>query len=76
MVKSGTAIDAFWHVTVEFDPVEMLRHRAKQKIYLARYGRQSVLQWGDVDVTELTEYFEVLSELISEENGGGISEDR
>ena len=66
-----------WHLHVPIDPVEWLRWRAKQKVYLARYGRQSILQWGDVDVTEMAEYYELLVEIIRDENTVvGLTEDR
>jgi hypothetical protein len=68
VVRTGAFYDAWWHLSVDIDPREMLRLRAKQKIYLARYGRQSVLQWADVDVRELQQYFELLAELVRDEN--------
>lgn len=46
----------------------MLKKRTKQKIYLARYGRQSWSEWEHRDVTEIDEAFDALNELVGEEN--------
>lgn len=65
---SGTAVDAYWHHLVTFDVVQYEKSRFRMKMFLARYGRQNVLQWDDVEVLEIRRYAEALSELLSEEN--------
>jgi len=43
---------------------------------LARYGRQSLLQWEDVSVLEIRDHFNSLMELLNAEQGKAGSEDR
>lgn len=64
----GTSGDACWHATVSIDPGGVLKTRARQKAYLARYGRQSLLQWEDREVAELVSSYVAVSELVGEEN--------
>jgi hypothetical protein len=63
-------VDAFFAVTLAqvMDPAELERNRIRRHIYLARYGRQSMLQWRDIDGREVRRYVEVLSEFLREEN--------
>ena len=56
------------YLLVSLDPDEILRIRAKQKIHLARYARQSILQWDAVSVPEFLQYYELLVETIEAEN--------
>jgi hypothetical protein len=49
------------------DPEERLAIRRKQKLSLARYGRQSIFDWADVPVTELIEWYLELGELVNQE---------
>lgn len=73
----GLSCDAYWDHVVRIDPGEHLRMRVRQKAYLARYGRQSVLQWEGREVAELNEHFAAMSEIIREENAlSRGSEDR
>ena len=65
---TGTWVDAFWHLLVEFDPAHMLRERAKQKAYLARYGRQDWYAWEHRDVTDIDEAFREVCEIVRREN--------
>jgi len=67
---SRTVADAMWHHTVEVDGEELLKTRRKQKLQLARYGRQPFLaaEWDDVDVAELGEWYRALKELLDEED--------
>ncbi len=71
-----TYYDAFWHLDIEIDAAEWLRFRAKQKVYLARYARQSLIQWDDVDVEEMQQYYDLLVEIIKGENDAFGLEDR
>lgn len=61
-------LDAFWHLLVEFDPVEELRRRTKQKAYLARYGRQDWFAWEDREVSELDEAVRAIGDIVEAEN--------
>ena len=45
----------------------MQRNRSRQKMYLARYGRQDYFVWDDKDVQELDEAYDVLIELLNAE---------
>lgn len=62
----GTPL-AGWHF-IEVDPDELNRNRSRQRMYLARYGRQDYFVWESKDVQELDEAFEVLVEMIKQEN--------
>jgi hypothetical protein len=46
------------------------RHASHYEVaaFLARYGRQSMLQWDDVEVTEVRRYARALADLIKREN--------
>ena len=57
------------YILAEIDPVVVLKLRTKQKIELARYGRQSVLQWDNVLLSEFLAYHRALVEVVNEENG-------
>lgn len=50
------------------DPEEMEKHRLRRHVYLARYGKQPVLQWADVDGRTVRKYAQALSDLLAEEN--------
>ena len=39
----------------------MERTRVRRHMFLARFGRQSVLQWADVDSREVRRYADVLA---------------
>lgn len=67
-VYSGNAHDACWNRAISYDAD--LRHlRRVQKMYLARYARQSLLQWDEVEVVEIQEWCETLSEMMSKKGG-------
>ena len=50
-----------------FDVDEAESFSAWRKVYLGRYGRQSVLQWDHVLVTEIQRYLKELEALIKRE---------
>lgn len=68
VVRTGGPIDAYWHLTIDFDPEEKLRQRRRQKVYMAYYGKESMLGWGDVDVGEMNALHEELSDMIERQN--------
>lgn len=45
--------------------------RAKQRAFMARYGRQSWFAWDEHATEELDEACEALVELMSDESGAG-----
>lgn len=53
---------------VDLDPTEQEQMRRRQIVYLARYGRQSMLQWDDVDVLDLVALHDEVSKVVREEN--------
>lgn len=59
--------DALWHFLFDSTPREILKAREMQLIALARYGRQSLHQWGDVEVMEVRRWVARLNELLEEE---------
>ena len=67
-IYTDTYFDAFWHHIVLIDPDEVLRTRKFQKMQLARYGRQSIFDWDDVEVSELREWWDVLKEILESES--------
>jgi len=59
----------FGHVLDEaMDVTEMERQRVRRHVFLARYGRQSMLQWEDVDARTVRQYAQALSDFLDEEN--------
>lgn len=42
--------------------------RIRRHVFLARYGKQSVLQWDDVSTRTVRQYAEALAELLREED--------
>lgn len=67
----------YWDKRALIDPAEVTKSRTMQKVYMARYARQSVFDWEHREVRELQEYFEALSEIIKQENGlSSMQEDR
>lgn len=50
------------------DVEEMIEFSAYRKAYLARYGRQSMLQWDDVPLARINALYTALSKLIKDEN--------
>jgi hypothetical protein len=58
----------FFVLAQTVDPELITKIRYQQKIRLARYGRQNVLQWDDVPLAEFLQYHEALAELIEAED--------
>lgn len=74
---SGTPVDAFWHHIMSIDPLELTNLRGHQMMALARYARQPLHGWDDVDVTELRFWYRQLKELMQmEAEASNITEDR
>lgn len=73
----GLMSDACWHRNVRIDPGERLAMRTKQKVYLARYGRQDMFAWEHRELSELEAAFRALVELMRHENSlSRMGEDR
>lgn len=70
-----TPADACWDLLFRLDPDELLRARVTQKVYLARYARQSVFDWEHRDVRELQEYFTEMVKFIQRENAASRSQE-
>lgn len=66
-------LEVTWPLMLAFDPVKRLRARRRQKMALGRYGRQSVLQWDDVELDEFLGLYEDLVEIIRVENAARAS---
>jgi hypothetical protein len=66
---SGTTADVIWHLIfyLNVNPRELRENREMQKAALARYLRQSVLQWDDVECNEITAWFERMKTLLENE---------
>lgn len=75
--KPGTLADATFRAmwSMDFNVESAFKRHYFRKSLLARYGRQSVLQWGDTPVTEMEEYVEQIMDLVKRENALGASED-
>jgi hypothetical protein len=71
-----TPVQACWNSIIQIDPVELEKLRMHQKMALARYGRQSLLQWGDTDVIEIRGWYEALRDLMKMEVAEPVGEDR
>jgi hypothetical protein len=78
MPRVGGIADAVWQFLIEpIDPQARLDARIKQKMYLARYGRESVFAWENRELSELDAYFKALVDLISKENAiSSVTENR
>lgn len=68
---TGSWFDCSWHLLIEIDPDVQLRFRAKQKAYLARYGRQGWYTWENREVSELDEAYREIGAIVEEENVEG-----
>lgn len=66
---TDTATDACWVYLLEIDGEERLKLRRRQKMFLARYARQSLFEWEDRDVNELKLYVDELKALLEDEGG-------
>lgn len=69
-LTGSSTLDTFFALTLEdvLKPAELERERIRRHVFLARYGRQSMLQWADVDAREVRRYARALSEFLREEN--------
>lgn len=67
---TGSDIDAIWNLILaeDLDPVEVGKTRRFQKMFMARYGKQSVMQWDDYPLSEFTKDFSELLEIVNKEN--------
>lgn len=54
-------------MALALDAEELERRRLRRHVFLARYGRQSMLQWGDVEGREVRAYVAALAEILKEE---------
>lgn len=48
-------------------PSEIEERRIRRHVFLARFARQSVLQWGDVETRVVQRYVSMLSTFLKEE---------
>lgn len=69
-VYSGGVLGAVWPALVAdgVDLAGIVRSREMMKLALARYARQSLLQWADVRVTRIHRWYVRLVDMIGEEN--------
>jgi hypothetical protein len=58
-----------------FDLEGFLENRRYMRMYLGRYGRQNVLQWGDSTSIELAGWFWACDKLLKSEAKAGGSDD-
>lgn len=66
--RGDETTDGVFRLVAELDPDEQERARRRQIVYLARYGRQSMLQWDEVDVLDLIAFHNEVSTMVGEEN--------
>lgn len=57
-----------WQYFLEMDPVELEKMSRYRKIALARYGRQSLFQWDDIEVNEIRSWYVALKGLLDDES--------
>lgn len=71
LLRSGSRLsDAIFGPIMEsvLDPVELEKQRYRRHMFLARWGRQPVTQWADVDGREVRRYVSILSDMLREEH--------
>lgn len=74
---TGGGVDSFWSQLLNLDPEELGKLRRHQMMALARYGRQSLLDWEDRETNELRSWYEELRLLMeAESTAGKVVEDR
>jgi hypothetical protein len=74
--KSGEVLHAYnLAISRKYDANEVAKFRIKQIVQLARYGRQSMLQWDDVDLIDFLAYHEALVDAYNQEQASLESED-
>lgn len=52
----------------DIDVDKLVEHNWWRKAYLARYGRQSMLQWDNVPVAEMKQAIDAIERLMKREN--------
>ena len=69
-VTGNATVDALFAYAQDMamQPEEMERLRLRRHVFLARFGRQSMLQWEDVEGRTVRRYTELLAEMLREEN--------
>lgn len=60
-------MDTVWHYMVDIDPGELTALRTKQKAYVARYGRQPLTVWQELDVGAMHHFIDALADLMKNE---------
>jgi hypothetical protein len=50
------------------DAEDMMRQWWRRRAFLARYAKQSLTQWDDVEGTDVRRYCEAIAELLKEEH--------
>jgi len=65
--------DAIFPFLIVYDVDEMLDHWWRRRAFLARYAKQSMLQWDDVESTDVRRYCEAVAVLLKEENAASIT---
>lgn len=66
---AGKSSDAYYNVTYcLFDADEGEKHNTWRKTFLARYGRQNMLQWDNVLVSDMNRLIGGLVEMVKQEN--------
>lgn len=72
----SSIVDTVYPFILPLDAEKMEDEWWKRRAYLARYGRQSMLQWDDVETIEVRRYAKAISDLIGEESTlSRVSED-
>lgn len=63
------SIDALFPAMLDLvlDPLERERLRLRRHMFLARFGRQSLLQWEHVESRMVNRYVKILAEFLREE---------
>lgn len=62
-------VEAYYPMVLATQDLEELeRQRIRRHVFLARYGKQSMLQWDDVEASKVRAYARALAELLKEED--------
>ncbi len=69
-IATNTLFDAIWQFQIGGEPEALARLRRRQKLVLAVRGRQSLLQWDNVEVNEISEWADELVDLLA----GGVAD--
>ena len=64
----GERFDCWRMLLAVDDPDEALDFHYQRKVFLARYGKQSMLQWDDVPFTEINRYMNALLKMLKSES--------